>query len=83
MQGPPVLGVARHDLAFLVFHVQRERRTWRVEPQYEAAYESSNATFLTMAGRHGSFPGGVALDVPGPHGYVLHPGRATRPLNHT
>ena len=41
MQGPPVLGVARHDLAFLVVHVQRERRTWRVEPQYEGAYESS------------------------------------------
>ena len=41
MQGPPALGVARHDLAFLVVHVRRERRTWRVEPQYEGAYESS------------------------------------------
>src|SRR5262245_201484 len=39
--GPPVLSVARHDLALLVAHVQRERRTGRLEPEYEGAHESS------------------------------------------
>src|SRR5262249_23024454 len=38
--GPPVLRVARHDLALLVAHVQRERRAGRLEPEYEVAHES-------------------------------------------
>src|SRR4029077_3199620 len=39
--GSPILGMTRHDLALLVAHVQRERRTGRLEPEYEGAHELS------------------------------------------
>src|SRR5262249_2791250 len=49
-QGPPVLGVARHDLALLVAHVQRERRAGRLEPEYEGAHEPTMPKFPAAAG---------------------------------
>src|SRR6516225_4375719 len=47
--GPPVLSVARHDLALLVGQVQRERRAGRLEPEYEGTHEPRMPSFPTSA----------------------------------
>ena len=38
--GPPMIGMAGHDLPLLVAHVQRECWTGSLEPEYEGAHET-------------------------------------------
>ena len=65
--GPPMGGMAGHDLSFLVAHVQRERRAGRVEPEYERAHEPRIPAPCT-----GPIPAHPAMAQP-------RPGDGTRP----
>src|SRR5436309_8003796 len=56
----PVGGVTSHDLSFVICHVERERRTWRLESEYECAH---GARIATSPGELG--PAGVLVGADG------------------